>query len=206
MAVRGRPRAFDREHALNQAMEVFWQRGYEGASIIALTEAMGISPPSLYASFLDKEGLFKEALNLYLRDHGSYRDETLNSAPTAREGVERILKRTLEYFFLKQPPRGCLVVLAALAGTPDSQEIQDELSNQRNITSRLIATRIENGVLAGELPVTCQVGVLATFYSTVLFGLTIRAKDQVSYGDLLASVDVAMQAWPIQSRGKSGKT
>ena len=61
----GRPREFDAETALDQAMEVFWRHGYEGATIAQLTEAMGINPPSLYACFGNKEGLLKAALDRY---------------------------------------------------------------------------------------------------------------------------------------------
>lgn len=87
MATRGRPRAFDRDTALQRAMDVFWVRGYEGASLAALTEAMEIRPPSLYAAFGSKEGLFREALAHYLGQHGRYRRDVLDGAPSAREGV-----------------------------------------------------------------------------------------------------------------------
>ncbi len=118
MATRGRPRAFDRDTALQRAMDVFWVRGYEGASLAALTEAMEIRPPSLYAAFGSKEGLFREALAHYLGQHGRYRRDVLDGAPSAREGVAELLRETVARFCSDEFPRGCLVVLAALTGTP----------------------------------------------------------------------------------------
>ncbi|MBF3216447.1 TetR/AcrR family transcriptional regulator, partial [Pseudomonas aeruginosa] len=113
MATRGRPRAFDRDTALQRAMDVFWVRGYEGASLAALTEAMEIRPPSLYAAFGSKEGLFREALAHYLGQHGRYRRDVLDGAPSAREGVAELLRETVARFCSDEFPRGCLVVLAA---------------------------------------------------------------------------------------------
>ena len=77
----GRPREFDLDRALDQALEVFWRNGYEGSSIAELTEAMGINPPSLYAAFGNKEGLFRRALDRYTEQHGRYWDDAL-AAPT----------------------------------------------------------------------------------------------------------------------------
>ena len=86
----GRPRAFDADAALDEAMEVFWRHGYEGATIAQLTEAMGINPPSLYAAFGSKEGLLKAALTRYSARRAAFMDDVL-SAPTARAVAERML-------------------------------------------------------------------------------------------------------------------
>ena len=105
----GRPRAFDRDKALDQALHVFWERGYEGTSIADLTEAMGINPPSLYAAFGNKETLFREALDRY----EARRDEIMAeafAAPTAREAMTRLLEGTADRLSDKDKPRGCLMV------------------------------------------------------------------------------------------------
>lgn len=203
MAERGRPRAFDRRHVLEQAMNVFWSRGYEGASLTALTQAMEINPPSLYAAFKNKEGLFREALEHYLTHHGAYRYHVLAEAPTACEGVELLLKETVTRFYSRYPSRGCLVVLAALSGTPESQLIQDELSAQRRETHRLIETRISQGLLDGDVPVGTSVETLSGFYTTVMFGLSVQAKDQVPYEQMIAFVETSMGAWPKVSLATS---
>ena len=88
---RGRPLSFDRDAALEQAMHVFWERGYEAASIADLTAAMGITPPSLYTAFGDKEKLFLEAIERYALGPGSAGPRALQEEPTARGAIERWL-------------------------------------------------------------------------------------------------------------------
>src|SRR5215475_2378797 len=84
----GRPRAFDADAALDQAMEVFWRHGYEGATIAQLTDAMGINPPSLYSAFGNKEGLLKAALDRYSAKRAAWMEGVLG-APTARGVAEK---------------------------------------------------------------------------------------------------------------------
>src|ERR1700747_3031170 len=87
----GRPRAFDVQHALDQALKVFWRKGYEGASLPDLTRAMGINRPSLYAAFGNKEGLSRKALERYSDGPAAYVREALEE-PTARAVVETLLR------------------------------------------------------------------------------------------------------------------
>ncbi|HWA49978.1 MAG TPA: helix-turn-helix domain-containing protein, partial [Dongiaceae bacterium] len=91
---RGRPRSFDREAALVAAMRTFWKLGYEAASMAELTEAMGINSPSLYAAFGSKEGLFQEALRLYIETEDSQAKHNLLGAPTARDGIAAMLRHS----------------------------------------------------------------------------------------------------------------
>src|SRR5258707_15468488 len=111
---RGRPRGFDRTEALVRAMKVFWARGYEGASISDLKAEMGIGSPSLYAAFGSKEELFREAVKLYSATEGSDTWRSLQTAPTAREGIEGVLMYTARAFTRPDKPPGCLVGLSAL--------------------------------------------------------------------------------------------
>src|SRR3569623_860019 len=92
--LRGRPREFCVDEALVAALRVFWSKGYEGASMTDLTDAMGITRPSLYAAFGNKEALFRKALDLYEREKLAYIGEALK-APTSREVVERLLHGAL---------------------------------------------------------------------------------------------------------------
>ena len=115
----GRPREFDAETALDQAMEVFWRHGYEGATIAQLTEAMGINPPSLYACFGNKEGLLKAALDRYTKLRGVWMDEVV-AAPTARDVAERMLMGIADKQTDPANPPGCLLVQGGIAcGIPD---------------------------------------------------------------------------------------
>src|ERR1700750_1572705 len=110
----GRPREFDVDSALDQAMEVFWRHGYEGATIAQLTEAMGINPPSLYACFGSKEGLLKAALDRYTARRAAWLDEILGAA-TARDVAERMLMGVADVQTDPANPPGCLLVQGGLA-------------------------------------------------------------------------------------------
>src|SRR6187431_311201 len=109
----GRPRAFDRDQALELALDVFWRKGYEGASLSDLTEAMGINRPSLYAAFGNKEELFRKALDRYGEGPASYVAQAL-AEPTARLVIEKLLTAGASLLGDPKNPRGCLAVQAAL--------------------------------------------------------------------------------------------
>ncbi|MGE5095129.1 MAG: TetR/AcrR family transcriptional regulator [Betaproteobacteria bacterium] len=190
---RGRPRSFDREAALDAAMKVFWSKGYEGASLAELTDAMGINPPSLYAAFGDKEGLFLEAAARYeaqLRDACPYADE-----PTARESVEKLLTDLVGVFTGTGHPRGCMLVLAAATASA-SPRLQAALAERRAGARARFKSRIEQGIREGELPADTDSGSLANFYVAVIIGMAMQARDGATRKGLLATVESAMRAWP----------
>jgi AcrR family transcriptional regulator len=110
---RGRPLSFDRDAALEAAMHVFWERGYEAASVADLTAAMGITPPSLYTAFGDKEQLFLEAIERYALGYGSISARALREEPTARGAIERWLVEAAKELTEPCHPKGGLVVRAA---------------------------------------------------------------------------------------------
>src|ERR1700685_3500609 len=105
----GRPRSFDTTHALDAAMNGFWRKGYQGASLSDLTEAMGINRPSLYAAFGDKEELFRKVLDCYTNGPAAYAREALEQ-PTARLVAERLLQGTANLAGNHSNPPGCLLV------------------------------------------------------------------------------------------------
>lgn len=199
MAERGRPRAFDRDEALRRAMEVFWEHGFEGASMSDLTGAMGINSPSLYAAFGSKEALFKEAVGLYGRTDGSLTARALREQPTARASIEAMLCDNARTYTAADKPHGCMVVLAGSTYTTRNTAIRDFLIEMRRGTTEDIRQRLERGVAEGDLPAETDVGALAAFYTTVLYGLSIQARDGVTYEGLRRSIDTAMSAWPAGS-------
>ena len=111
-----RPREFDIDSALERAMELFWEKGYDGATLPDLTATMGISRPSLYAAFGDKQALFRRVLDRYAAGPAGYVREAL-AAPTARAAAERLLRRTIDLVTGRRPPRVCLFVRGALTWT-----------------------------------------------------------------------------------------
>lgn len=195
MSKRGRPRAFDRAAALRRAMEVFWERGYEGTSLGDLTAAMGINRPSLYAAFGCKEALFREAVELYGSAEGSATDRALREAPTARAAVEAMLRGNVDAYLDPKNPAGCMIVLAATLGTPESKGVRDHLAECRRSGQAALQRRLERGVAEGELPAGTETAALAAFYTTLLQGLSIQARDGASRETLNAVVDNAMAAW-----------
>jgi len=191
---RGRPRSFDRDIALERAMEVFWKLGFEGASLHDLTEAMGINPPSLYAAFGDKEHLFLEAVERYQAKHGAACPYT--DAATAREAVERLLTYTANEFSKACNPRGCLMVMAAITSSTSSAKLQSALAESRAAGRARLKARIDQGLKDGELPRGTDTGALADFYATILSGMSLQARDGATRKRLLATVAGAMRAWP----------
>ncbi|WP_330229644.1 TetR/AcrR family transcriptional regulator [Nocardia sp. NBC_00508] len=197
MAERGRPRAFDRAEALRCAMEVFWEHGYEGSSMSDLTAAMGINSPSLYAAFGGKEALFREAIDLYGRTDGGYTDRALREEPTARGSIEAMLRDNAVAYTEENKPHGCMVVLAGSTYTTRNTNIRDFLIGKRRETTDDIRRRLDRGVADGDLPAGTHTAALASFYTTVLYGLSIQARDGASLAELSASIDCAMAAWPV---------
>jgi AcrR family transcriptional regulator len=195
MAVRGRPRSFDRQAALRRAMEVFWRRGYEGAAVSDLTRAMGINAPSLYAAFGCKEALFREAVALYNATDGAMTDRALEAAPTARQAVEDMLRVNAAAYANPRRPPGCMVTLAANIGTPEGAEVREFLAQCREEGEDALERRLARGVAEGDLPESTDIAALAAFYYTVLQGLSIQARDGASRKALSAIVDCAMAAW-----------
>ncbi len=195
MAARGRPRAFDREQALTRAMEVFWAKGLEGASMTDLTEAMGIGSPSLYAAFGSKEALFREAVALYVSTDGSDIWAALTNADTAYGAVEGFLMETARLFSRPDKPSGCLVVLSALHATDGSEAVRAELIAKREENTGDLARRIAQGLASGEIAPGVDTGMLARFYVTVQQGMSIQARDGADRATLEKIARSALAAW-----------
>ena len=195
MATRGRPRSFDRDLALRRAMIAFWERGYEGTSISDLTVAMGINSPSLYAAFGSKEQLFREAVELYEATEGGGPVRAMVEQSTARASFEAILRGNVETFADPSTPPGCMIVLAAAAGAVGNAEVRDFLADNRREVVTMLAARVERGIDEGDVPPGTDARALATFYATVLQGLSIQSRDGAPAAALHAVVDSSMAAW-----------
>jgi AcrR family transcriptional regulator len=204
MAVRGRPRSFDRDAALRRAMEVFWAKGYDGASLVDLTAAMGINAPSLYAAFGSKEALFREAVALYGATEGTEIWEALPEAPTSREAIERFLRASALSFTRPDRPAGCLVVLGALLASEANANVCRELRASRAGNVAALRARLERAVAEDELQKGLDCEAIATFYATVQQGMSIQARDGASRTTLLSIADCALAAWEGLASPKDG--
>jgi TetR/AcrR family transcriptional regulator, copper-responsive repressor len=197
--VRGRPRSFDRDSALERAMQLFWRQGYEATSLHDLTAAMGINPPSLYAAFGDKEHLFMEAVERYSCGPGGGTSRILKEEPTARGAIARLLKEAAVEMTRSCHPPGCMMVKSAANCSAVSARTQTALANRRTLFQAEIKARIERGIQDGELAGGTNAGMLANFYVTVIQGMSIQSIDGATRKSLLATGAAAMRAWPTKN-------
>lgn len=175
-------------------MEVFWTRGYEDTSVAALTEAMGINPPSLYAAFGSKEQLFAAALALY-GELESHTRRALRDQPTARAAVAAVLLDNAAAYSEPGHPTGCLVVHAAASCSASSSGVRAQLAEARRTVEASIARRVERGVADGDVPAGADAEAIAAFYNTVLEGLSHRARDGAPREALESIANSALAAW-----------
>jgi AcrR family transcriptional regulator len=196
MSKRGRPRAFDRDEALRAAMMVFWEKGYEGASLEELQSAMGaIGPSSFYTAFGSKERLFFDVLDVYAKTIGCRPGQALESATTAREGVEAMLREQIDIFCDASTPRGCLVILGAVNCAPANKSMEEHLRSYRIQIPDLIRKRLMRGVAEGDVPGGVDLEPLVSLYASFVHGLAMRARDGAARSRLLAGITAAMAAW-----------
>jgi AcrR family transcriptional regulator len=194
----GRPRTFDCDIALDQAMEVFWRHGYEGATIAQLTEAMGINPPSLYAAFGSKEGLLKAALDRYTERRAAWMDEVL-TAPTAREVAERMLMGVAEKQTDPANPPGCLLVQGGIACGSGSASVPFELAARRAQNEDQLRERFARARDEGDLNSGADPAALARYISAVTVGMGVMASSGADREALTQVATVAIKAIEEQS-------
>ncbi len=191
----GRPRVFNQEEALNRAMHVFWQKGFEGASLNDLTTAMGIQPPSLYKAFGNKQALFEKALARYLAGPVAFMHGALNE-PTAYAVAERILRQTAEFLTERRSRRGCMTIQAALAGGLEAEPVRRKLIALRVKEQDALRRRFERAKSEGDLPKDADASDLARFITAVFQGMTVQAINGASRDELLRLSDMALRTWP----------
>jgi AcrR family transcriptional regulator len=194
----GRPRAFDLDRALDAAMHLFWEHGYEATSLAMLREAMGLTPPQIYNAFTDKETLFRMALARYHETELAFAIDALSAPVSTHEAIRRLLLGAAESYSRPGKPGGCLFVSGALAASPQAQAIAEELKSRRKANEAAIAARLARGQEAGELTPGLSVEGLAKYVVSVMHGMSIQARDGASVEELRALAQTALAAWPIE--------
>jgi TetR/AcrR family transcriptional repressor of nem operon len=149
-----RPREFDEEQALRNAMEVFWSKGLGATSLTDLTDAMGLSRSSLYAAFGDKETLFARALDLYMADISAERVRILRDAATVREGLRDYFEHHIRVALDPRTPPGCLFVNTALEMNALPPHLAGVLGSRAKIGETAVRSLLERGQATGEIPRT----------------------------------------------------
>ena len=191
MAV-GRPRLFDRDEALDKALDVFWRQGYEATSIAELCHAMGVNPPSLYAAFGNKEALFRQALERYVEKVSVYIHEAL-AQPTARAAVEKLFLTKVDHLTDPTQPSACLLITGAFGCSEATSCVREELSKFAEHTLR---ERFERGIADGDLPKDTDPAALARYIATVGNGMVVQAAAGATREHLLQVVAMTMKTFP----------
>jgi AcrR family transcriptional regulator len=191
----GRPREFDADKALDRALEVFWRKGYEGATVADLTRAMGINRPSLYAAFGSKEELFRNALDRYAEGPACYVREALEG-PTARAVAERLLEGAIDLVTERRGPRGCLLVQGALACGEAAESVRRELASRRLAGETDLRERFQRAISDGDLPADAHAADLARYIAAIIQGIAVQAASGASQAELRRVAAMALRAWP----------
>jgi len=194
-ACKGRPREFDVDDALAAALRVFWSRGYEAASLSELTEAMGITKPSLYAAFGNKEALFRKALDLYETEKLAYMHTAL-AAPTARGVAEKLLRGALANFCTANEPKGCLGVISSVACGPEAESIKADIVARRASSERAMIERFARARDEGDLPAHVDPAGLTRWLTAILQGMSVQASAGASPAELEQLITTSLQVFP----------
>lgn len=193
IAIRGRPREFDVEEALAAALRVFWQKGYDGASLTDLTEAMGITRPSLYAAFGNKEALFKQALDLYEREKLAYVRRALD-APTAGGVARRMLDGTIEN--ITSDCRGCLGVMASVQCGNQDSPIRNDVNVRAQTARSAVVERMQRAIDAGDFTIPVEAEAMTRYLIALMQGISVQASAGASREELQAVAEAALAIWP----------
>ena len=197
----GRPRGFDIDSALEAALQVFWRRGYEGASMNDLTAAMGVTRPSLYAAFGNKEELFRKAMDRYAACRWGFAAEAL-AEQSSRLAVERLLRGFAGLNGDDAQPKGCLMVQSALVCSEESSAIREELARQRSEGEGRLAARLAGWQAEGDLPESADPQALARFVAALANGLAVQAAGGAGREALESVVQLALSTWPQRPDGR----
>jgi AcrR family transcriptional regulator len=196
MAARGRPRTFDPDTALRQALDVFWERGYEGTSLNDLASAMGIASASIYACFGSKEDLFRKVMALYGTTSGEPPRRALREQPTTRAAIHAMLRATADEITRSDAPHYCMLILAAPTGAVENHAVREFLAGLRHDMYATVRDRLARGVADGDLTVPPGgLDAIARYFTTVVQGLSIQARDGATRAELETVITCAMTAW-----------
>ncbi|MEQ8286404.1 TetR/AcrR family transcriptional regulator [Thalassospira sp.] len=196
MATRGRPRAYDRDDALDKALGLFWERGYDNTSMADLSTAMKLSPPSIYAAFGSKEALFDDVIAHYNKLHGTMIWADLDRFKHPKDATKHVLVASANAYTREDLPHGCLVVLAAPQENSTHATVNQTLRGYRRSVTKNLRNLYAEGQRRGHIPSTANIDTMATYYATVQTGMSIQARDGATRNELISVAEAAMMTWP----------
>ncbi|MCU0121750.1 TetR/AcrR family transcriptional regulator [Pseudomonas sp. B2M1-30] len=185
---RGRPRAYDPQTALQQALGVFWNTGYSAASLDSIASAAGMNRPSLYAAFGDKHALYIKALDQYWETaHAAMQAALKDSSLTLEQALSAFYEGQLAIYFSGDgQPRGCFAIGTATTEAVEDPEIRQVLSLRLSQLDADLQTRLQLAIDAGELKADADLAALAVLASSLLHSISIRARAGKSREELAA--------------------
>jgi AcrR family transcriptional regulator len=191
----GRPLSFDPDAALIPAMLLFWRHGYEATSMAELTRAMGVTPPSIYAAYGGKKGLFRAAVQRYLT-RPQKPVEVIEQARTAEAAARILIEGAAIAYTGTETPAGCLLASSAIAVSAEADDVREELAAIRRNIEMALRDKIAASIDTGELPEGTDPVVLAAYVMTVIQGLSTLARDGATRPKLQQIAQLAMVVWP----------
>lgn len=194
---RGRPKIFDEQQALEQAMLLFWKNGYIATSISELTQAMGITAPSLYCSFGDKASLFNRCIDYYLANEACPIIEIMHQAKTAKIAFELLLYDSAKRSVQPDKPAGCMLITSTIGKAKQAEEVHEHLQEKRNNYKLLLLQRLQKGIQEGDIAPNAPIDAISDFYLTILNGLTVKACDGADLETLNQIIFNAIRAWDM---------
>lgn len=194
---RGRPKLFDRETALDKALELFWAHGYEATSLSDLVAATGAKAPTLYAEFENKEGLFRAAMDRYIEKFSQQRKAALACPDrTVAQGIENYFRSTAACFTDREKPAGCFFICTSTALSAASSEVAEMLRTRHNSQEATLFEFLQQRQQQGEIARTCDTDAMAKYLSCVLQGMSVRAREGATREELEGIIDTVMRLWP----------
>lgn len=195
---RGRPRSFDIDAALDSGVEVFWKNGFQGTSMAELSSAMGLSKPSLYAAFGDKESLYLKALERYVNLLIELHADLLADEPDARRAVEAFLHSIVDMLTNPILPGGCFIVngTADCGSSSMPADVENALSKALQGSEKMLHERLLRAQRDGQWSLDASPKDIAALFGSLIAGLAVQAKSGAKAAKLHLVVGSAMAVWP----------
>jgi AcrR family transcriptional regulator len=188
----GRPIAFNKDKALDAAMLLFWERGYEGTSMADLTKAMKLNPSSIYAAFGDKHALFSRAVKRYLEIRAQYAKKALEE-PTLKKVIRALFDNTVDFLTSPGHPPICMTLAGAIACSAEATPAKDLLREIRKQNQLAIKERLLQARKSRELSRNVNVDDYTRYLSTILAGLSIQASNGSTKAELQRTAQLALR-------------
>ncbi|WNP33004.1 TetR/AcrR family transcriptional regulator [Enterobacter kobei] len=194
---RGRPKTFDRDAALDKAMTLFWQHGYEATSLADLVEATGAKAPTLYAEFTNKEGLFRAVLDRYIARFAAQHDaQLLCEDKPLEQALRDYFTSVATCFTSKDTPAGCFLINTSATLAASSDDIAQTIKSRHALQEKTLVQFLQQRQARGEIPANRDVAALAQYLSCILQGMSVSAREGACIEKLLQVTNTTLRLWP----------